>query len=62
VTDGPAMCLKGMELDILMDTSGKCTDLLMYVHEKGVRLPTAHFPDGVGVDPIQAHCHGSAGP
>jgi 3-deoxy-7-phosphoheptulonate synthase len=40
----------------------KCTDLLMYVHEKCVRLPAAHFLNGVGVDPIQVHCHGSAGP
>jgi hypothetical protein len=44
------------------DTSGECTDLLMYVHEKCVRLPAAHFSNGVGVDPIQVHCHGAAGP
>ena len=41
-------------------TSGKGTDLFMYVHEKGVRAPAAHLFDGVGVDAVQVHGHGAA--
>jgi hypothetical protein len=44
------------------DASGKRTDLFMDVHEEGVGLPTAHLSNGVGVDSIQVHGHGSAGP
>jgi len=39
-------------------TSGKCTDLLMDVHEESVRFPASHFADGEGVDAIEMHCHG----
>ena len=41
-------------------TSGKGTDLFMYVHEKGVRAPAAHLFDGVGVDAVQVHGHCAA--
>jgi hypothetical protein len=39
------------------DTSGKCTYLLMNVHEESVGFPPAHFADGICVHSIEMHCH-----
>ena len=42
------------------DARGKSTNLFMYVHEKSVGFPPTHFLDGVGVNAIEVHGHGTA--
>ena len=41
--------------------SGKGTDLLMDVHEEGVRLPAPHFANCLGANAIEVHGHCSTG-
>ena len=40
-------------------TSRKGTDLLMNVHEEGLRAPASHLLDGFCVYSVEIHCHGT---
>ena len=41
------------------NTSCKCTDLFVDVHQKGVGFPSSHLLNGGGVNVVEMHCHGS---
>ena len=53
-----------LELDCVAhlggDALGKGADLFVYVHQKGVAGPAAKLLDGVPVDAVQLHGHGTA--
>ena len=44
------------------DPQGEGSQLLMDVHEEGVRAPATHFPDLNVAAFVEVHCHGAPSP